>query len=379
MFQLSRSQKEIQKAAQEFAKGEFDKEMTVTFEKDHAYPEDIWRKAADLGFIGIEFPEDYSGGGMGLMEGCLIAEALCRKDSTMGSALMTAAIGAACVHRFGDDALKSKVLPEVAEGRALCAAAFAETDHADDFAVIETTAHLDDNEWVVNGVKRHVINGGAAAFYVVLARSGPDAGDTVMLLVEGEREGIRAASMGDKLAFNMVATAEVSFDNVRVPQSHLIGKPGKGIPQALKFLDEVKLYTAGQAVGIAQGAFDRALLYVKQREQFNRKLAQFQVVRHKIAEMAAKVESARMVTYHAATVFDTGKPDAGLCAMAKLTATRLAVEVADEAIQLFGGYGYMTEQEVERCYRDAKALAITLGNTDSQKNLIADMLIGKLK
>jgi alkylation response protein AidB-like acyl-CoA dehydrogenase len=382
MFELARSQKEIQKAAREFAKGEFDKELTVDLEKTRAYPKKIWKKAGDLGFIGIQFPEEYSGGGMGLVEACLIAEELCRKDSTLGAVLMQAGYGAECIHRFGSASLKARYLPGVAEGDTLAGAAFTETDRGDDFSNLETTAVLDGERWVINGVKKYVSNSGAAGFYVVLCRTSSElTGDrgASLIIVERDQEGVVAESMGDKLGMNMMDTGQVSFTNVSVPADNLVGKEGQGIPQVKSFLDEVRLVAAARAVGTAAGAFDRALLYVKQREQFGRKLAQFQITRHKIADMATKVEMARLITYRAAMAFDAGKADTALVSMAKMSAARLAVDVTDEAIQLFGGYGYMTEQEVERFYRDAKLAELTLGNPDAQKDNIADIVIGKLK
>ena len=177
----------------------------------------------------------------------------------------------------------------------------------------------------------------------------------------------------------MMTTAEVSFRDVRVPQSNLIGKVGKGFYQVLNFFDESRIQVAAQALGIAQGAFDRALAYVKQREQFGKKIAQFQVNQHKLADMATKIELARLITYKAAWNFDQGRIDPKLTSMAKMVAGRTAVEVADEAIQLLGGYGYMTEYEVERFYRDAKITEIYEGTREIQKNTIASAVIGKLK
>ncbi|MFZ5572771.1 MAG: acyl-CoA dehydrogenase family protein [Thermodesulfobacteriota bacterium] len=382
MCELTRSQKEIQKAAQEFAKGEFDKEVTTELEKEHSYPERIWKKAADLGFVGIQFAEKYGGGGLGLMDACLVAETLCRRDSTMGSAISLATFGAECLHRFGDEKLKAAFLPKVIEGEVLTGIALFETERGDDFSVLETTAKNAGSEWVITGKKRYVINGGKAGFYLVLCRTEDrfdENGGTCLLLVEADREGLGVTSLGDKLALNSVATADLSFSQVRVPQTNAVGKEGRGISQVKAFLDEVKILAAARAVGIAAGALDRALVYVKQREQFDRKLAQFQITRHKIADMATKVELARLITYRAAADFDKGKSDPVLSAMAKMAAGRMAVEVADEAIQLFGGYGYMTEQEVERYYRDAKTIELCLGTRESQKDLIADTVIGKLK
>jgi len=200
-----------------------------------------------------------------------------------------------------------------------------------------------------------------------------------LILVEADRKGVSATDAGDKMGIHMMSTAEINFKDVRVPASNLIGKQGKGFYHVLEFFDESRILIAAQALGTAQGAFDRALAYVKQREQFGRKIAQFQVTQHKLADMATKIELARLITYKAAWNFDQGRIDSKLTSMAKMYAARTAVEVADEAIQLLGGYGYMAEYEVERFYRDAKITEIYEGTKEIQKNIIASAVIGKLK
>jgi len=197
--------------------------------------------------------------------------------------------------------------------------------------------------------------------------------------VEADREGVSDADVGEKMGIHMIPTAEMNFKEVRVPLSNLIGKEGRGFYQVLEFFDESRVLVAAQALGIAQGAFDRALAYVKQREQFGKKIAQFQITQHKLADMATKIELARLITYKAAWNFDQGRIDPKLTSMAKMYAARTAVEVADEAIQLLGGYGYMTEYEVERFYRDAKITEIYEGTKEIQKNTIASGVIGKIK
>ncbi len=382
-FQLTKSQKDIQKAAKEFARGEFDKEVTTDFENRHSYPISVWEKAAELGFIGIQFPEGYSGGDMGVFEECLIAEEFCSRDSSMGSVLSFAAFGSECIHRFGDDALKKKYLPQVAEGAMLSSAAITETDGWDNLTAFKTTAVMDGDEWVINGAKCHVFNGGTAGFYVVLCQTGLKNNSkpiVSMILVDNDSAGLTAIPVGDKLGLNMLATTDLTFHDVRVPVGNLIGKEGMGIRQAQAFFDETRILAAARATGIAQGAFDRALMYVKQREQFGRKISQFQITRHKIADMAIKIELARLITYRAAWSFDNEKKiDSSLISMAKVWAAKIAVEVCNEAIQLLGGYGYMTEQEVERFYRDAKVVELSLGMPGVQKDNIADGVIGKLK
>lgn len=382
-FELTKSQKEIQKAAREFAKGEFDKELALELDRKHEYPKKIWQKAADLGFIGVHFPEKYSGQGLGVLENILIAEEFCSRDSSIGAALILANFASECVLRFGSDELKEKFLPPVAEGKILSAGAFTEPDHGSDITFMDTTAEKDGDQWVINGSKIFISNGELAGFYCVLCQTDPASKPTYrgisLILVEADREGVSATDVGQKMGIHMTSTSEVNFKDVRVPYTNLIGEEGKGFYHVLEFFDESRILVAAQALGTAQGAFDRALAYVKQREQFGKKIAQFQVTQHKLADMATKIELSRLITYKAAWNFDQGRIDPKLTSMAKMYAARAAVEVADEAIQLLGGYGYMAEYEVERFYRDAKITEIYEGTKEIQKNTIASAVIGKLK
>jgi len=382
-FELNKSQKEIQKAAREFAKGEFDKELALELDKKHEFPRKIWKKAAELGFIGIHFPEKYCGQGLGIMENILVAEELCSKDSTIGSCVVLSSFASECILRFGSEELKSKYLPMVAEGKVLSAGAFTEPDHGSDITCMNTSAVKEGNEWLINGTKTFITNGGIAGFFTVLCQTDPECKPShkglSMILVDADSKGVSTSDVGHKMGIRMMSTSEVVFKDVRVPVSNLIGKEGKGFYQVLEFFDESRILIAAQALGIAQGAFDRAIAYVKQREQFGKKIAQFQVTQHKLADMATKIELARLMTYKAAWNYDQGRIDPKLTSMAKMYAARTAVEVADEAIQLLGGYGYMTEYEVERFYRDAKITEIYEGTKEIQKNTIASALLGKFK
>jgi alkylation response protein AidB-like acyl-CoA dehydrogenase len=386
MTGLTRSQKEIQKAARDFAKGEFDHNLTLELEQSCQFPQKIWRKAGDLGFIGIQYPESVSGGDLGVFEAGLIAETFCRIDSTLGIALSLSGLGSEAVHRFADTTLKQKLLPDICEGKRLSGIAFSENPHGVDLSSIDTEAIFKDDTIVINGKKTHVAARGAQGGYLVLCRTrfdgfgeAPVSKSLSMVWVEGNQDGVTFIDSGQKFAVNMMKSCDMIFNDVVVPSSNLVGKKDKGFSQLEIFNNEIKIITAAQAVGIAQGALDRAIGYIKQREQFNRKLAVFQITRHKIAQMVTKIELARLITYKAAHLFDKGKSDTALNAMAKMTAARAAVEIADDAIQLFGGYGYMKESEVERFFRDAKMTELVYGNPAAQMELIADTAIGKVK
>jgi len=383
-FELNREQREIQKAVREFVKGEFKKDVILELLEKHEYPEKIWKKAAELGFIGIHFPEEYSGMSLGVIENILVCEELCRGDSTLGICLSLADFATEIILHHGSEEQKAKWLPMVAEGECLSCGAFTEPDHGSDITSVGTTAVRDGDEWVINGSKIFITNGGPlAGLYNVLCQTDPDASPSYrgmsVILVEADRPGISYMDVGAKMGITLSYTAEVNFKDVRVPHSNLVGEENRGFYQVLEFFDESRILVAAQALGIAQGAFERAMAYVKERSQFGRKIAQFQVTQHKLADMATKIEAARMFVYKAAWNFDQGRMDPKLTSMAKMFAARAAIEVCDEAIQLLGGYGYMLEYEVERFYRDAKITELYEGTREIQKNTIASSLLGKIK
>jgi alkylation response protein AidB-like acyl-CoA dehydrogenase len=383
-FELNREQLDIQKAVRDFVKGEFKKDVIEDLLDKHEYPVNIWKKAAELGFIGIHFPEEYSGMGLGCLENILVAEELCRGDSSVGTCLILADFASEIILRSGSDEQKATWLPKIAEGEILSCGAFTEPDHGSDITSVDTTAIKDGDEWVINGSKIFITNGGPlAGCYNVLCQTDPEARPShrglSVIIVEADRPGVSATDVGTKMGMSLSFTAEVNFKDVRVPLSNLIGQKNRGFYQVLEFFDESRVLVAAQALGTTQGAFDRALTYVKQREQFGKKIAQFQITQHKLADMATKIETARLLTYKAAWNFDQGRIDPKLTSMAKMHAARTAVEVCDEAIQLLGGYGYMQEYEVERFYRDAKITEIWEGTKEIQKNTIASALIGKMK
>jgi alkylation response protein AidB-like acyl-CoA dehydrogenase len=383
-FELSKQQKEIQKAVREFVKGEFKKEVIHELLEKHEYPEKIWRKAAELGFIGIHFPEKYSGMGLGCLENILVAEELARGDSSVGTCLLIADFASELILHNGTEAQKAKWLPKVAQGQCLSCGAFTEPDHGSDITTVETTAVKDAEGWLINGSKIFITNAGPlAGFYCVLCLTDPEAKPSYrglsLILVEADNPGVSTRDVGKKMGISLSYTAEVVFKDVRVPLDNLIGEKNKGFYHLLHFFDESRILVAAQALGTAQGAYERALDYIKQREQFGKKIAQFQANQHKIADMATKIECARLLTYKAAWNFDLGRIDPKLTSMAKMYAARAAVEVCDEAIQLMGGYGYMQEYEVERFYRDAKITEIYEGTKEIQKNTIAGEILGKIK
>ncbi len=381
-FELNTEQNSIQKAAREFATGEFDKEIALELERTHTFPSKIWKKACELGFMGIHFPEKYGGQEYGIFENVLVVEEFCRQDSGIGVAISLADFATEIILRRGNDKQKEKYLIPVTQGKAISSGGFTEPDHGSDITLMNTTATKQGDEYVINGVKTFITNGTIGDFVIVLCQTNEDAKPTYrgqsVIIVEKGTPGYTTSDVGEKMGIKMTSTAELSFNNVRVPVSNLVGEENKGFYQVLEFFDESRIEIAAQALGIAQGAFDRALDYTKKRTQFGKKLAQFQVTQHKLADMAVKIDTARLIVYKAAWNYDRGKIDPKLTSIAKMYAARVAVEVTNEAVQLLGGYGYMLEYEVERFYRDARITEIYEGTREIQKNTIASALLGKL-
>ncbi|MEW6668552.1 MAG: acyl-CoA dehydrogenase family protein [Thermodesulfobacteriota bacterium] len=377
---LNIEQQAIQKAAQEFAQGEFNKDLALVHERNHTFPSELWKKACKLGFVGIHYPEEYGGQAYGVLENALVTEAFCRQDSGLGIALSHGDSAAEMILRYGTKEQKEKYLTRITTGEAISSGAFTEPDHGSDIRAADTTAIRQGEEYVVNGAKIFITNGPIADFFVVLCQTNPTAQPThrgqSIIIVEKGCPGFTVADVGEKMGTRMTPTGELSFNDVRVPLSNVVGEEGKGFYQALRVFEEIRIEIGAQAIGIAQGAFDRALAYTKQRKQFGMPLGQFQIIRHKLAEMATKIETGRLIVYRAAMSIDEGVIEPMLTSMAKLYAAQVAVEVADDAIQLHGGYGYMLEYEVERFYRDARLLKIYGGTQEIQKNTIARGMVG---
>ncbi|MGA2467487.1 MAG: acyl-CoA dehydrogenase family protein [Thermodesulfobacteriota bacterium] len=382
-FSMSEEQKAIQKAAREFTKGEFDQDLAREYERIHKFPFEIWQKACKLGFIGIHFPEVYGGQGLGVFEKILVTEEFCRKDSSIGIALSLSDYGSEIILRFGNENQKEIYLAPLAQGKAVSSCAFAESGCQDDFRRISTKVVSVSDGYLIQGEKTFVINGTIAQYLVVLCQT--DLDNELSLdghcnfVVENDIEGLKITESGDKLGIRMISTAGIIFDDVKVPVTNLVGRFGQGLHQIRQFQTESNIVTAGQALGIAEGAFDRAVEYARNREQFGHKIGAFQVIRHKLADMACGIELARLLAYLAAWNFDTEVNEPKINSMAKMLAAENVVRVVTDAIQIFGGYGYTADYELERFYRDAWITEIHGGSGEIQRDNIADIIVGKLK
>ena len=372
-FELSSEQKDVQRAATEFARGEFDPDLALELDESGTFPDNLWRKAAQLGFIGIHYPEEFGGQGLGLFENLLVIEAFCRADSGVGSALSTVDLGSEVLLKFGSLEQKKQFLTPLAKGEARLGVAFAESEDGRDLTVLSAVAEKRTDEYSLRGKKRFVLNAPLANAFLTLCQE-PKEG-WITLIVERQRDGIEIHPI-EKMGLRMIPFGDLFFKEARVPLASRIGEEGQGLTHVDHHHHVMALRSAAQGLGTAQGALDRAMQHAKQREQFGRKLSQFQVIRHKLADMAVRIEGARWLTYKSAIEFDHGRMHPGSLLMAQLEVGRHLMAVVDEALQIFGGYGYTVEQAIEHYFRDAWAIGVDLGTEEEQKDAIAEILLG---
>ena len=378
-FELTEEQMDIKNAAREFAEKEFTSELGRKYDENYEFPWELYRKAAKLGFIGGGLPEEHGGQGLSCIEECLVAEEFNRVDSTCASCL--AGVGfAALVPKFGTEEQNKKYAPRICKGEIVCAMALTEPNHGSDAGMVglETTAVKDGDEWVINGAKTYITCGEEAEFIMVCCQTDPKAQPpyrgVTMIIVEKDTPGFDTNQLKPKMGIRGAPQAELSFDNVRVPLSNLLGQENRGFHQIMSYFDYSRIPISAGAIGIAQGAYERALKYSTEREQFFQPIANFQITQFKIAEMAMKLETARLLTHKAAWLVEN-KPEqrrliTKIASMTKAYAAKVAKEVIDEAIQIHGGVGYV-DSDLERFYRDARINDIWEGTGEIQRYIVA--------
>jgi alkylation response protein AidB-like acyl-CoA dehydrogenase len=382
-FEFTKEQMDIQRAAQEFAEAEFEKNYVLELDRNLQFPWEIWKKAIRLGFVGLDIPDEYGGQGYGLLERVLVTEQFCRYGASVGTSVLGTYFGSKIILKRGSEDQRKKYLPPLFKGEAISAGAFTEPDRGSDLVSgpLSTIAAKEDGDFIINGTKTFISFASIAKFAIVLCQTNPQSIPSYhghsTIIVEMDKPGIEITEM-EKMGWRTNPCCEVAFINVKVPKENLVGEEGRGFYQAIEFLDEVRINVGGSAVGMAQGAFERALQYAKTRAAFGLKIGAFQAISHKLAEMATKIEAIRFLVYRAAWEFDHGRLDPKLSSMAKWYSSRVAIEVADEAIEIMGGHGCMVDNEVERFYRDTKVLEIYEGTREIHKNTIARYLLGKL-
>lgn len=381
MFELTAEQRDIKQAAREFAEKEF-KEIARELDKKEEFDDRLWKKAAELGFIGVFIDEAYGGAGLGHFEQCLIIEEFARVDGGIAQCMVASYFGTQLIKLFGTEEQKQKYLPAVCAGQWRAGMASTEPDAGSDVAAITTTAVKDGEEYVIAGNKMFITNATKGDFLLVLCGTDPKNpkkhNRMSTIIVETNRPGYEANKLHGKLSIRCSDTGEVTFKDVRVPKENLVGEEGKGFYQLMDFFNRARLDGGGAlAIGTAQGALESAINHVKKRKAFGGTLAAMPVVQTKIAEMATMLEAGRSLLYRAAMGVDRGEVDPALIAMAKWYTCEIAVKVADEAIQLHGGYGILEEYGVAHYWRDAKVLEIFEGTKEVEKILIGKKILSK--
>jgi acyl-CoA dehydrogenase len=380
-YGLTDEQQQIRDEVRRFAENEI-APVATEYDRKEEYPHDVMDEAAKMGLTGANIPVEYGGAGYSTLEMALIVEELFAVDPGIGLNIASAAFGAEAIIGFGTEEQKEQFLEPVTRGDAVMGAAISEPDVGSDVSSVSTQAEKDGDEWVVNGNKMWITNGSVGDYFVVLCQTDPEAKGRYngfsQIIVESDRDGFTAEKITGKMGIRASDTAELLFDDVRVPEENLVGNRGGGFLQLMQFFDETRTAVAAQGVGIAKGATERALDYAQEREQFGQPISEFQAIQHKLADMYTQTEAARQLTYKSAWSVDEADDQLTMLAsMAKEYASRVAVDVADEAVQIHGGAGYVDDFDVERLYRDAKITQIYEGTTEIQKNIIARELLGK--
>ena len=379
-FELTNEQKDIKKAAREFAEGMFP-EVAEECDLHETFPKAVWKKACDLGFVGVFIDEAYGGPGLGLLENILIMEEFCRVDAGCASVLLTT-LGSEFVLLYGREAQKKKYLPGLTRGEAIMGMAITEPDAGSDVSSVSTGARRVNNHYLINGNKMFVTNGSISNFLVILCVTNEDekvrSKRHSAILVETGRKGFEANQLKRKLGMRASDTAEIHFSDVEVPLENLIGEAeGEGFYQLMAVFNRSRVTVAMISVGVAQGGLEKAINYSKQRKQFGSPIGSFQGIQFKLAEMASWIEASRALCYKAASMIDSGKVDPKLISMAKWFAGEAGVKVIDEVVQIHGGYGYLGEYGIERLYRNAKLAEIVEGTKEIEKLIIARELLGR--
>jgi len=377
-FTFSEEQQQLRRSVREFAEGEIAPHV-IEWDEASQFPSEIMPKLAEMGLLGIIFPEQYGGAGLGYIEYALAIEELSRVDGSVG--LTVAAHNSLCsnhIYKFGSEAQKKKYLTPLAQGKMVGAWSLTEPEAGSDAGGTRTTAVRQGTDWLLNGAKTFTTNGHYAGVCVAMAVTdqSKDSHGISAFLVEKGTPGFKPGKKENKLGMRASDTSEVIFSDCRVPAENLLGEEGKGFINSLQILDGGRISIAALALGMAQGALDAALKYAKQRKQFGKAISEFQAIQFKLADMATQVEAARLLVYQAAWLADQKTVRfTAESSMAKLFASEVAVRVANECVQIHGGYGFIKDYPAEKFYRDVKLCTIGEGTSEIQKLVIARGLL----
>src|SRR5437763_1916343 len=379
-FELNEDQRQIKMSVREFAEGEIAPHVREWDEAQHFFVE-LLPKLAEQGFMGVIFPEEYGGAGMGYVEYVTIIEELSRVDGSVGISI--AAHNSLCsnhIFMFGTEAQKQKFLVPLAQGQKLGAWGLTEPQAGSDASGTRTTAVKKDNCWLVNGSKNfitHAIHGDICVAMASTDRAMRSKGITAFIFEKGT-PGFSPGKKENKLGLRASETASVIFEDCCIPDSNRLGPEGLGFIQAMQVLDGGRISIAALALGIAQGAYESAVKYSKERQQFGQAIANFQAIQFKLADMATQIEAARLLTYRAAALKDAGRKVTKESSMAKLFASEMSVKVCEEAIQIHGGYGYTKDYPPEKFWRDSKLCTIGEGTSEIQRLIIAKQILSSV-
>jgi butyryl-CoA dehydrogenase len=376
-FELSDEQRQIRDTLADFAEREI-KPHSAHWDKEGIFPREVVGQLGELGFLGVAFPEKYGGGGADTLSQVLVVEGISRYDAGIGlTCAAQMSLSSGHIAMFASDAQRERYTPAMIRAEKLGAWCLTEPSAGSDAAAMKTRAVSGGDNYVINGAKMFITNGSVADVYVVMAVTDSKGGrDGVSaFIVDRGMPGLSNGRKIEKLGLHSSDTAEVVFDNVSIPASSLIGEPGMGYRQTLKVLEGGRIGIAGFAAGIARGAMEDAAAYAKERRQFGQAIADFQAIQWMIADMATRIEASWLLTCRAAQLKDQGKPFAREASMAKLFASETAMWTTTKAVQIHGGYGYVTEFPVERYMRDAKLAEIGEGTSEVQRMIIAKSLL----
>ncbi|RUA11973.1 MAG: acyl-CoA dehydrogenase [Flavobacteriia bacterium] len=372
-FEISETQKMIAESIRDFAKQHI-KPFMMEWDEKQIFPTELFHKLGEMGFMGVMVPEEYGGSGLSYTEYITVIEEISKVDSSIG--LSVAAHNSLCTNHileFGNEEQKKKWLPKLASGEWIGAWGLTEHNTGSDAGNLSTTAVKDGDDYILNGAKNFITHGKTGNIAIVIARTGEkgDSHGMTAFAVERGTKGFTAGKKENKLGMRASETAEMVFDNCRVSKNNILGEIGDGFVQSLKILDGGRISIGALALGIAKGAYEAALQYSKEREQFGKPISAFQGISFKLADMITEIEASELLLYKAAYLKNTGQKLVKLGAMAKMYASEVSVKVATDAVQILGGYGYTKDYPVEKFYRDSKLCTIGEGTTEIQKLVIS--------
>jgi acyl-CoA dehydrogenase len=379
-FQLTEDQIALQEMAHDFAASEM-RPKAAAYDQGHTFPEDVMRKAFEVGFLTCTVPAEYGGVGLGDLDLAIVSEELSWGCAGMYTTMMANSLAFTPILLFGTDEQKKRFFSPFLKEMAFASYCLTEREAGSDTSAIRTTARKDGSDYVINGSKCFITNGGVASLYVVFANSAPEKGPRGLSVFAVPREtpGVTVGKVEDKFGHRASNTTELFFEDVRIPAANLLGREGLGFIVAMRTFDKTRAAVGAAGIGIARAALEHAIEYSKTRIQFGKPIATFQATAFKLAQMAMDVEAARLVVWRAAWLMDKGKPNGKESAMAKCLGSDVAMRNALEALQIFGGYGYMKDYPIEKLVRDAKLLQIYEGTNEIQRLVISRDVIGPIR